>query len=321
MDFSDFEAYAADTELASLLNFCDLQYLEQFNRGDFRRWRDHLIKFPSIKAESCDFGEVVKIGRTRDVNEEISSLLHQLLIEMVPWRKGPFEVFGIPIDSEWRSNLKWSRLENRIAPLSGKKILDIGCGNGYYCFRMLEQEPEIVIGIEPHLPYVAQFWALKNFIPELPVSILPCRLEEIGDNSYEFDSVFSMGVIYHRRSPIDHLMLCKQCLAPGGQLILESLYIDGPTGHSLTPAKSYARMSNVWFLPTIGTLENWLVRSGFSNIEILNESTTTQWEQRKTDWMPFASLEDATDKTDTSKTIEGLPAPKRIILLADLNRK
>lgn len=318
MDYINLETIIANTRLAPLLAFTELSYLEQLKHGDFHRWRSHLKKFPDIEVSDCNFGNIVRIGGVNDVNHEIRSFIQQLLFEMVPWRKGPFEVLGISIDSEWRSNLKWSRLKNQIASLSGKKVLDVGCGNGYYGFRMLQQKPEVVIGIEPHLAYVTQFWALKQFTPRLPVSVLPCTLEQIPGALHGFDSVFSMGVIYHRRSPIDHLMHCKQCLAPGGQLILESLYVDGPAGYSLMPPKSYGRMSNVWFLPSIGTLEQWLTRCGFKNIEVINESNTTTEEQRKTEWMPYASLGDAIDKSDPSKTIEGFPAPKRTILLADL---
>ena len=235
---------------------------------------------------------------------------------MIPWRKGPFNVCGIPIDSEWLSNLKWARLTEALPSLEGKKILDIGCGNAYYGFRMLDQKPEFVIGIDPHLAYVAQFWALKHFAPNLPIYALPCGLEQFPRSLHGFDVVFSMGIIYHRRSPIDHLQQCKQCLKPGGELVLETLYVDGPAGYSLTPQKKYARMSNIWFIPSIGTLENWLTRCGFKNVRIINKSITTTKEQRKTEWMPFESLKDAIDIVDTSKTIEGLPAPKRVVIIA-----
>ncbi|NKB34621.1 MAG: tRNA 5-methoxyuridine(34)/uridine 5-oxyacetic acid(34) synthase CmoB [Pseudomonadales bacterium] len=317
MDYSEFKASVANTHLAPLIYFAEEDYLQQLKHGDFPRWRKHLKEFPEVTTANFDFGEVVKIGKAEDIDSHVQAEIKRLLLEMIPWRKGPFEVLGIPIDSEWKSNLKWARLAKKITSLTGKKILDIGCGNGYYGFRMLAQEPELVVGIDPHLAYVAQFWALKQFATKLPLHILPCALEQISDPLECFDSVFSMGVIYHRRSPIDHLLQCKKCLTPGGELVLETLYVDGPTGYSLIPEKRYARMSNVWFVPSIGTLEQWLTRCGFKNIQIVDDSTTTINEQRKTEWMPFASLEDALDKSDSSKTIEGSPAPKRIVVLAN----
>tara|TARA_B100000029_G_scaffold340822_1_gene333075 strand:- start:144 stop:1106 length:963 start_codon:yes stop_codon:yes gene_type:complete len=317
MDYSHFKASISDSELAPLLSFSSEGYLQQLKYGDFPRWRKHLESIPAIAASACDFGDVVSIGSVCEADEEARKVIKELLLEMVPWRKGPFDVFGIRIDSEWRSNLKWDRLQNNISSLRGKRILDVGCGNGYYGFRMLEQEPELVVGIDPHLANVAQFWALKRFVADLPLHVLPCALEQIGEPLQCFDTVFSMGVIYHRRSPIDHLMQCKHCLLPGGELVLETLYVDGASGYSLVPEKRYARMSNIWFVPSIGTLEKWLSRCGFENIQMVDKSKTTNDEQRKTEWMPFASLRDSVDKNDSSRTIEGLPAPKRVVVIAN----
>ena len=317
MDYSALKDLITETKLEPLTGFTETDYLDQLKYGDFPRWRELLGKFPAVNITSVQLGDIVKFGANNDLDPEKRAVIKSLLQEMIPWRKGPFNVCGIPIDSEWLSNLKWARLTEALPSLEGKKILDIGCGNAYYGFRMLDQKPEFVIGIDPHLAYVAQFWALKHFAPNLPIYALPCGLEQFPRSLHGFDVVFSMGIIYHRRSPIDHLQQCKQCLKPGGELVLETLYVDGPAGYSLTPQKKYARMSNIWFIPSIGTLENWLTRCGFKNVRIINKSITTTKEQRKTEWMPFESLKDAIDIDDTSKTIEGLPAPKRVVIIAN----
>ena len=316
MDYSALKELITETKLEPLIGFTETDYLDQLKYGDFPRWRELLGKFPAVNITSVQLGDIVKFVANNDLDPEKRAVIKSLLQEMIPWRKGPFNVCGIPIDSEWLSNLKWARLTEALPSLEGKKILDIGCGNAYYGFRMLDQKPEFVIGIDPHLAYVAQFWALKHFAPNLPIYALPCGLEQFPRSLHGFDVVFSMGIIYHRRSPIDHLQQCKQCLKPGGELVLETLYVDGPAGYSLTPQKKYARMSNIWFIPSIGTLENWLTRCGFKNVRIINKSITTTKEQRKTEWMPFESLKDAIDIVDTSKTIEGLPAPKRVVIIA-----
>jgi len=181
---------------------------------------------------------------------------------------------------------------------------------------MLESGAQRVLGIDPHIAYVAQFWLLKHFAPDLPIDVLPLSLEQLPAGLNYFDTAFSMGVIYHRRSPIDHLLELKNCLRPGGELVMESICVDGDEGYCLTPAKKYARMSNVWFVPSIKTLCQWMSRCGYIDIEIVDESVTDLDEQRSTKWMPYESLSDALDPANRDLTIEGLPAPKRAVVVA-----
>ena len=46
-----------------------------------------------------------------------------------PWRKGPFNVFGVAVDTEWRSSLKWNRIAGHVN-LRERRVLDVGCGGG-----------------------------------------------------------------------------------------------------------------------------------------------------------------------------------------------
>lgn len=302
--------------LRALLPFTSEEYLQQIRHGDFPRWRRLLSELPQIEPSSVAFESTVRIGNNSDSDPETLAQLREQLLEFIPWRKGPFELFGIEMDTEWQSNLKWDRLVNEISPLESRRVLDVGSGNGYYGFRMLEQGAEMVLGIDPHLAYVAQFWLLKHFARNSPVFVLPLTLEQFPASLNYFDTVFSMGVIYHRRSPIDHILELKSCLRPGGELVIESICVDGEAGYSLTPEKKYARMGNVWFVPSISTLVQWLGRCGMEQISVIDESITSLNEQRKTEWMPFDSLEDALDKNDPKITIEGHPAPKRVVVKA-----
>lgn len=287
--------------------------------GDLLRWQNQLENLPKIKPQFRDISiDTVKLGNADEISPELQSELREKLQAFCPWRKGDFDIFGIHIDTEWRSDWKWQRLENHIAPLKNRLILDVGCGNGYHCWRMLGAGAKRVIGIDPMLLNVMQFQIIKNFYDNnAPIDVLPLGIEALPPKLNCFDTVFSMGVLYHRRSPIDHLFELRDCLKSGGELILETLVIDGKLGDTLLPKDRYAQMRNVWFLPSCETLISWLERCGFQNVRVVDVTVTTIEEQRTTDWMKFQSLKDFLDPQNPALTCEGYPAPKRAILLAN----
>jgi len=308
----------AARKLSAIEPFFTRAFLRTINHGNLTKWLDLIDSLPIIANPTFKPGSLVSIGDARDCDESTRALLCRQLQTLMPWRKGPFSLFDIHIDSEWNSALKWDRLLPHISPLRDRSVLDVGCGNGYYGFRMLEAGAGLVLGIDPHIPYVMQYWALQRYTSDLPLHVAPVTLDQLPESLKAFDTVFSMGVLYHRKSPIEHLLQLKSVLKPGGELVIETLYVDGEKGYSLTPEKRYARMSNVWFIPSIDTLVSWLKKCGFSNINVASKCSTLAEEQRKTAWMPYQSLEDAVSTSDSALTIEGLPAPKRTIIIAKL---
>ncbi len=265
----------------------------------------------------CD-AETVRLSNSRVLSAEMRNALRHSLRTLMPWRKGPFDFFGIRIDTEWRSDLKWARLEQAIQPLPGRQVLDIGCGSGYHLWRMLGGGAKSALGLEPYFLSVMQFLLFKKYQIEAPNLILPLRLEDFPQNLACFDTVFSMGLFYHQRSPFDHLFHLRSLLRPGAELVLETLVIEGADGQVLVPDDRYAKMRNVWFIPTTLTLESWLKRSGFKNINLIDVSRTTSAEQRRTEWMEYESLADFLDPIHPEKTVEGYPAPVRAIFTASL---
>lgn len=287
--------------------------------GTLSQWQNAIENLPPLTtAHRLLDADDVQIGHSTDLSEADLLALEQQLKTLHPWRKGPYNLFGIKIDTEWRSDWKWDRLKNHIAPLKHRLILDVGCGNGYHCWRMLGAGAKMVVGIDPLLLNVMQFQLVRKLYGEAPVYVLPLGIEDLPYGLKAFDTVFSMGVLYHRRSPIDHLMELKDCLNPGGELVLETLVIDGGPGDTLLPEGRYANMRNVWFLPSCDTLVSWMKRCGFKNIRVIDVTPTRVEEQRSTEWMQFHSLKNFLNAENHQLTCEGLPAPKRAIIIANI---
>ncbi len=285
--------------------------------GKLEQWQAAINNLPELTITNIDLFNQVKISGKQPLSIESMDNIKRLLKQLHPWRKGPFDFFGIHIDTEWRSDWKWNRLKDHIKPLQGKKVLDVGCGNGYHCWRMAGSGAELVIGIDPTAVFVMQYQLMQKYIQSRNVFVLPVGIDDVPQNLQAFDSVFSMGVLYHRRSPIDHLAQLRNCLKSDGELVLETLIIDGDTDEVLFPEDRYAQMNNVWFIPTIPLLIKWLERLKFKNIRVVDINQTSIEEQRATEWMTFNSLVDFLDPRDHNLTIEGYPAPKRVIVLAE----
>jgi tRNA (mo5U34)-methyltransferase len=286
--------------------------------GRLPAWLKTLDSLPNIQTDSFKLDQTcIQIGEQSELEPSQQTALIKSLQSLIPWRKGPYDLFGIQIDSEWRSDLKWSRLEKHIQSLHERLVLDVGCCSGYHCWRMAGAGAARVIGIDPSLLFVVQFHALKHFAPTQPVDVLPLALEQLPANMQAFDSVFSMGVLYHRHSPIDHLLQLRDCLHPGGELILETLIIEGETTEVLTPRDRYAKMRNVWFIPSLPILERWLERCGFHQIRCIDVTTTSTQEQRQTEWSADASLNEFLAADNCKLTVEGYPAPLRAIVIAE----
>lgn len=320
INYEPFLTELANTELSEWAQQLPQQIaagLDEKRYGDLPRWKQALSQLPDFPVGSISLDKpAITIAPSVPIDQQLLQDFRESLMGLHPWRKGPFKLFGVGIDTEWRSDWKWDRLITHIEPLRGKQVLDIGCGSGYHCWRMRGAGADLVIGIDPTPLFICQFFTLQKYIQDHRVSVLPMGIENLPKKLQLFDTTFSMGILYHRRSPFDHLLELRDTLKSGGELVLETLVIDGTEGEVLVPEDRYARMGNVWFLPSCLTLEAWLKKVGFQNIQCVDVSTTSIEEQRRSDWMTYHSLEQFLDPGDHSKTIEGHPAPRRAIFTA-----
>jgi len=297
-----------------LLAVCELaqQKLSGHAHGDLPRWRHALQNLPAGTCRVNADGGAPDLG---SVAEDLQAL-QKTLMELHPWRKGPLSLGGIRIDTEWRSDWKWDRIRPHI-DLLGQRVLDIGCGNGYFGLRMLEAGAGLVVGIDPALVFVMQWLACRHFAGDIPNYVLPLGVEDLPDTPVAFDTVFSMGVLYHRKEPGHHLGRIRSLLRAGGTLVLETLVLpEGKEQELLVPEGRYARMRNVWAIPGTGRLAHWVSAAGFDHCRLVNVVRTGVDEQRSTGWMQFESLDKALDPEDCSTTVEGHPAPVRAVLIA-----
>ena len=319
IDFRPFYQQIATTNLSDWLETLprQLKEWETQTHGDYAKWSKIVDFLPDLHADEIDLKSAVKSDRTSLLSEgEKQRIIHHLK-QLMPWRKGPYHLFGIHVDCEWRSDFKWDRVLPHLAPLQSRTILDVGCGSGYHMWRMVGEGAKMVVGIDPTELFLCQFEAVRKLLNnDRRANLIPLGIEQMQPLA-AFDTVFSMGVLYHRKSPLDHLSQLKNQLVKGGELVLETLVVDGDVNTVLVPADRYAKMKNVYFIPSVAALINWLEKVGFTNVRCVDVATTTLEEQRKTDWLENESLIDFLNPNDHSKTIEGYQAPKRAVILAN----
>ncbi len=283
--------------------------LETLQHGDLPAWLDAVAALPEVTQMLDGSLPAPRLGEP--VAEP--DALAQTLMAFHPWRKGPLELGGVMIDTEWRSDWKWDRVAPHLK-LQDAHVLDIGCGNGYFGWRMLDAGARCVVGIDPTVLFVVQWLVQQHFAGVQANYVLPLKDTDLPANLGQFDVVLSMGVLYHRREPADHLRRLREVAVPGGQLLLETLVVEGST--SLYPESRYARMRNVHEVPTVERLCTQIQDAGFRGIRVVDLAATTVDEQRSTPWMYFESLAECLDPQNPHLTIEGYPAPLRAVIVA-----
>lgn len=253
----------------------------------------------------------VKFSDKIEINlDDFSSEILNLALDLKPWRKGPFQINDLFIDSEWQSFIKFNILKPYLN-LKDKIVADVGCNNGYYMFRMLDFEPKSITGFDPSVLCFLQFSFINHFVKS-NINYELLGVQDLPSYKTKFDTIFCLGVIYHRSDPIKMLKELRTSLNLGGEVFLDTMFIERDDEFVLSPKNRYSKIPNIYFVPSIKALQNWCERAKFNNFEILAIKDTDLNEQRKTMWIEGESLNNFLDPNDPSLTIEGYPAPKRV---------
>ncbi|HAZ75340.1 MULTISPECIES: tRNA 5-methoxyuridine(34)/uridine 5-oxyacetic acid(34) synthase CmoB [Pseudescherichia] len=319
IEFGDFYQQIAKSPLAHWLETLPAQ-IATWQRGalhgQFKQWTNAVEFLPEMQPYRLDLLHSVTAESETPLSPGQIKRIDTLLRNLMPWRKGPFSLYGVNIDTEWRSDWKWERVLPHLSDLAGRTILDVGCGSGYHLWRMVGAGAHLAVGIDPTQLFLCQFEAVRKLLGgDQRAHLLPLGIEQLPALN-AFDTVFSMGVLYHRRSPLEHLWQLKDQLVSEGELVLETLVVEGDERTVLLPGDRYAQMRNVYFIPSALALKNWLEKCGFVDVRIVDVCQTTTEEQRRTEWMITESLAEFLDPNDPSKTVEGYPAPLRAVLVA-----
>ncbi|WP_395343410.1 tRNA 5-methoxyuridine(34)/uridine 5-oxyacetic acid(34) synthase CmoB [Ningiella sp. W23] len=281
-----------------------------------KKWEKQLDALPKPEETTFSVADTLSVSRQKQSSDKELAHLNSILKQFMPWRKGPFQFFEVFVDTEWRSDWKWNRILPHLSNLQGRRVLDVGCGSGYHLFRMHEQGAQQVVGIDPTVLFFYQFHCIKRFAQSRNIHFLPVGIEEIPATQ-AFDTVFSMGVFYHRPDPLLFLKQLKHQLVKGGELVLETLVLEGDESTVLMPKDRYAQMRNVYFLPSIPAMILWLEKVGYRNVQVVDDNITSLEEQRSTQWMENHSLADFLNPQDSSITVEGYSAPRRATFIAN----
>jgi len=260
-------------------------------------------------------GEAVIIGKKEELTVEEHQKLLVHLRSFNPWRKGPFDVFGHRIDAAWKSDRKWTKAMRYAGSLYGKSVCDIGCNNGYYLYRMAHEGAAKVVGLDPQKLFKDQFDFLNALCPLPHVKFLEAGYDILQNQKESYDTIFCMGILYHRRNPMEVLEISRHALRTGGEIFIETMGLDLPLNECFYPGGKYAGSSGVFFIPSTSVLHSWLKRTGYREI-VIHETHDSTDDQVRTAWADLPAFTEFLDPNRPGFTIEGYPAPLRILASA-----
>lgn len=111
-----------------------------------------------------------------------------------------------------------------IAPLHGRRVLDVGCGGGILADAMARRGAEVTgIDLATKSLKVAQLHALETGTPN--IQYREVSVEALAEESpAAFDVVTCMEMLEHVPDPVSVVQACSQLVKPGGWVFFSTIH-------------------------------------------------------------------------------------------------
>ncbi len=186
--------------------------------------------------------------------------------------------------------------------LSGKRVLDIGCWDGFYSFEA-ERHGAEVVAIDCWRPenFFKAHEVLRSHVTFKEMSVYELKRQQFGT----FDIVLFLGVLYHLRHPL--LALERICELTHGVAVIESHVIDNIRDTS-DPVMEFYEIDELggqydnWWGPNTTCLTAMLRAAGFVRTEVLRREPARStikahrcWENKAREAHPSLLIRDITN--------------------------
>jgi SAM-dependent methyltransferase len=187
---------------------------------------------------------------------------------------------------------EWPAIQAMLPPLQGRRVLDLGCGFGWFCRWARAQGAAGVLGLDVSEKMLARAAADTQ---DAAIRYQRVDLETLALAPASFDLAYSSLVLHYIIDLAGLLATVHQALAPGGRLVVSMEHpiytapsrpgwVTDDAGHHTWPLDGYSvegPRTTDWLAPgvvkqhrTIGTTLTLLLGAGFSLTDIVEWAPT-----------------------------------------------
>jgi SAM-dependent methyltransferase len=177
---------------------------------------------------------------------------------------------------------EWPALRAMLPPLAGARVLDLGCGYGWFCRWAAEQGAAVVTGVDISEKMLAK---ARSDTASAVVTYRHADLETLEPDTAAFDLVYSSLAFHYLPGTAKLYRSIHRSLAAGGRLVfsiehpifmasMKPGWLEAEDGKQIWRLDSYAREGERrtdWFSKgvlkyhrTMATTLNQLVSAGFT---------------------------------------------------------